>query len=371
MRGFTGRGLAVAATLAAALVLQFGAIGTRGAEAQTTGLTVATGAGEPGYAVNLFGTSKVTVAVGSTLTFKNGWLEPHTVTFSGSKPVPPPSDPTAPVPTNPGKTVAFDGVTYLNSGFLLKDQTFALSFPNKGTYPFVCIIHPGMNGSVDVVDAGSATISTQAQLDASATKTFADATAALKAASAAAAAKGVTKTANADGTSTWTVTVGGLVGPSDLQQFYTPGLNVQAGDTVHWVSAVPTPHTATFLSGTPLPIPPTPENQKVLLPTPAPAAGFDGTGYVNSGIIGVGWPGTQFSVKFTKAGTYPYICVLHVDQGMGGTVTVSQAGQVIPAKTGTGGLVEATTASTAMQAALVLALVGIVAVARRATKARA
>ena len=89
-------------------------------------------------------------------------------------------------------------------------------------------------------------------------------------ASAGETAKGVVRAANADGSSTWTVTVGGMVGPSDLQQFYQPKLDIRVGDTVVWKSAVPTPHTATFLGGTALPIPPIPENPKVMQPAPAP-----------------------------------------------------------------------------------------------------
>ena len=369
MRSVFSRRLVVAVIVTATLI-QFGISDSPSVEAQTAGLTVATGSGEAGYAVNLFGSPKVTVATGSTLTFKNSWYEPHTVTFPGSKPVPPPSDPTAPVPTNPGQTVAFDGVTYLSSGFLMKDQTFALSFPTKGTFPFICIIHPGMAGSVDVVDAGTASISTQAQLDATAAKTFSDALVALKAAAAAAIAKGVTKTANADGSSTWTVTIGGLVGPSDLQQFFLANVNIQAGDTVKWESAVPTPHTATFLSGTPFPVPPTPGNPKVLVAAPAPAAGYDGTGYVNSGIIGIGWPAQQFSMKFTKAGTYPYICVLHVDQGMGGSITVASQATPAPAKTGSGNPADATSTAGLLPMALAVLAVGLVAGARRVVKVR-
>jgi len=369
MRGFVLRRASVlAVAILGALILQLAPLAPRAAEAQAAGLTVSIGTGEPGYAVNLFGASKVTVPAGATLTFQNPWYEPHTVTFPGSKPVPPPSDPNAPVPTNPGQVVAYDGVTYLNSGFVMKDQSFALSFPTKGSYKFYCIIHPGMEGAVDVVDAGSASISTQAQIDAEAKKTFDDALVALKAASAAATAKGVGQTANADGSTTWTVTVGGLVGPSDLQQFYLPQLAIKAGDTVKWVSSVPTPHTATFLGGTALPVPPIPDNPKVMQPA-APAGGYDGTGYANSGIIGVGWPGQEFSMKFTKAGSFPYLCILHVDQGMGGVITVAGAA-VTPAKTGSAGLVEANTASGGMQAVLALLAIGVVAASRLAMRRR-
>jgi plastocyanin len=359
MPRFLMRGAVVAVTLAAAIATQL-----TGADAQTAALSVPTGSGEAGYAVNLFGAQKVTVAKGATVSFKNPWFEPHTITFPGDTKLPPPSDPKAPVPTNPGQTVAYDGKAYLNSGFVLKDKTFEVSFPGNGSYPFFCIIHPGMQGSVEVVDAGNAAINTQAQIDAASTKTFADAMVALKAANATAAAKPVERTTNADGTSTWTVTVGGLVGPSDLQQFYAPKLDIRSGDTVVWKSAVPTPHTATFLGGTSLPIPPIPENPKVMQAAAAPA-GYTGTGYLNSGIIGVGWPAQQFSQKFTAAGSFPYICILHVDQGMGGVVNVAAAAPA-PAKTGTAGLEGATASSLMLQATFVVVTLALVAGARRA-----
>lgn len=354
------RGATVALVLAAAVAMQ-----TAGAGAQAAALTVPVGAGEAGYAVNLFGTEKVTVAAGSTVSFKNPWFEPHTITFPGNTPLPPPSDPKAPVPTHPGQTLAYDGKVYLNSGFVLKDKTFEVSFPANGTYPFFCIIHPGMKGAVEVVAAGSPSISTQAQVDAASKKTFDDAMVALKAANAVEMAKPVARAANADGTSTWTVTVGGMVGPSDLQQFYAAKLDIRVGDTVVWKSTVPTPHTATFLGGTALPVPPIPENPKVMQPAPAPA-GYTGTGYLNSGIIGLGWPaGQQFSQKFTAAGSFPYICVLHIDQGMGGVVNVAAAATPAPAKTGTAGLDGSSAGSMALQVALAAVALATIAGGRR------
>jgi hypothetical protein len=83
---------------------------------------------------------------------------------------------------------------------------------------------------------------------------------------------------------------------------------------------------------------------------------------VNSGIMGVGFgPNPPFAVKFSGAGTFPYICILHVDQGMGGTITVSQSAAPAPPKTGgTTGLASSVTpaAVVGMLAALTLLLLG-------------
>lgn len=354
-------------TVVAGLIAGMLAVSTLPVEAQTptptatatttstaTPLVVQAGSGEAGYAINLFGPNKVTVPVGATVGFKTSWFEPHTVTFLGGRPTPPPSDPTAPVPSHPGQVIAYDGTQYVSSGFITsRSPVWQISFPKAGTYPFLCIIHPGMNGTVEV--SASAAATTQAQADAGAQQVFSAALPPLKAEAAKLAAKPVTQTTNADGTTTYRVnTVGGYVPPSDVQQFFPAGMNVRVGDTVVFESTVPTPHTVTFLGGTPMPFPPSLEDPKIFGPTPAPGAGYDGTGYVNSGVIGVGFPGQTFSVKFSKAGNFPFICILHVDQGMGGTINVAAA-QVTPPKTGSAGMLTTESATVAAALALVAA----------------
>jgi plastocyanin len=68
---------------------------------------------------------------------------------------------------------------------------------------------------------------------------------------------------------------------------------VDVGDTVKWVNSTGTGHTATSRPGDP--------------------AQFD------SGTL---FQGQSFSFTFTKAGSYPYICVPHQSFGMTGTITV-------------------------------------------------
>src|SRR5262249_19698479 len=142
---------------------------------------------------------------------------------------------------------------------------------------------------------------------------------------------------------------------------FTPGnLNINTGDTVMWNETALTPHTITFLSGTPLGGPVAGLDDPRLAPKPVPASGYDGTGVVNSGIMfGPGVPlpfpaPSSFSRKFTKPGTSAYICLLHVDQGMGGTITVSGVAPP-PPKTGSAGL-EAPTPWLAVAAMALLAM---------------
>ncbi len=270
----------------------------RPAEAED-GPTITVGSGETGYAVNLFGAPEITVTKGTTVTFTAGWLEPHTVTFPGNKEIPSPEDPTAAIPTHPGQVVEYDGSQYVNSGFIANGgafgdtKSFQINFAKQGSFQYACIIHPGMEGTVNVIGGGSTT--SQGQIDATSKTTFANALTALKAEAKKLGDKQVTKVANADGSTTWrVVTVGGVVLPSDVQQFLPAAMNVQEGDTVVWESSVPTPHTVTFLGGADLGKiiaegpPDIFENAKIFLPTQAPAAGYDGNGYINSGVIGMG-----------------------------------------------------------------------------------
>jgi plastocyanin len=49
---------------------------------------VLVGQASHGYSVNQFGPKTLTVAQGATVTFRGNWLEPHTVTFTGTEPMP-------------------------------------------------------------------------------------------------------------------------------------------------------------------------------------------------------------------------------------------------------------------------------------------
>ena len=82
-------------------------------------------------------------------------------------------------------------------------------------------------------------------------------------------------------------------------------------------------------------------NPQVLFPT-KPSQNYDGTGFYNSGFItsdpALSTGGTTFSLTFTKPGTYTYLCFLHDDQGMVGTIVVGASTGVRPPATGDAGL---------------------------------
>src|SRR5207253_863871 len=130
---------------------------TATATATPSPLLILAGAGEPGYAVNIFGPNAVTVGQGSIVTFKGGWLEPHTVSMVPAGQAPPAiGSPAEDIPSNPGSIPAIDGTKFVNSGLLFQTvppgapflPQFQASFPNLGTFPLVCLLHPGMGVNV-------------------------------------------------------------------------------------------------------------------------------------------------------------------------------------------------------------------------------
>src|SRR5262249_53808610 len=160
-------------------------------------------------------------------------------------------------------------------------------------------------------------------IDATTTKAFADDMAELRAGAAKAAAVPVTQTRNADGSTTWRVVgVGGKVyaaSPSEFMAFYPDKLNIRVGDTVTWHSDVSAPHPVPSPAAKPMPVGPAGQ-----MPSPAQLPStYDGSDLLNSGAFGVGRGTQDFTLKFTKAGTFAYVCVPHVAQGMGGSITVS------------------------------------------------
>jgi plastocyanin len=338
--GVVARSVAILALITGSVLPAATASGT--ATAQATGPTIVVGSGETGYAINLFGPDEVTVQVGTTLNFESSWPEPHTVTFPGSEELPPPSDPNAAVPTHPAEVVEYEGTEYVSSGFIFPGTTFQITMAAEGSFPFACIIHPGMEGTVNVVAPG-VPASDQDDLDAAAEEIFAKALVALKAEAAELAAKPVQQVRNTDGSTTWRVnTVGGMVPPSDVMQFFPASMDIKQGDTIVWESTVPTPHTVSFFGG---------ENPDDLFgeimdpfaeplifsPVEPPESGYNGVGYINSGVIGVGWPsGQSFTVKFTDGGSFTYVCILHAEQGMRAVVNVAERMQPTPTATATG-----------------------------------
>lgn len=143
-------------------------------------------------------------------------------------------------------------------------------------------------------------------------------------------------------TQTYTVKVGAenVTHGITVQAFFPATLHVHVGDTVLWKQNTHEIHTVTFLAGGQMPelLVPVPNgppgaimiNPQVAFPIAPQDGKYDGSTYANSGVMSTdpGQP-TQFSLTFTKAGTYDYICVVH-GVAMSGKVIVEDPSVQIP-----------------------------------------
>ena len=321
--------------------------------------TIDVGGGGGGVAANDFFPDAITINKGDSIHFANPYEEPHTTTYVPGVPepmavpdllIPNPAGPGVvfnPLAFDPtdtsGNPTDFDPHAYYNSGFQFKDAAADVTFNVVGNYTFLCLFHPGMEFAVDVVGT-PVTVASQADLD---KKGDAQRDAFIASGKAIAAAAELTKaTDQAAGAATWNLLVGATQGQADVMQFLPAApLKIATGDSVKWTSPTDTPHTVTF--GEPF-------NPIVTLGefttfSPAAALPSGGSTYsggnANSGLMdksGEVPGGSTYSLTFTKAGTYTYVCLLHADQGMAGTIVVSDKAPVVvppikPPNTGTGG----------------------------------
>ncbi len=126
--------------------------------------------------------------------------------------------------------------------------------------------------------------------------------------------------------SSWQVIAGSSSQQEALQalQFFPATITINAGDTVTWTFPAGEPHTVTFLgSGQATPPPATDPSDA----DPAGGSTYDGSTYTSSGFLLMG---KSYSLTFTKPGTYPYYCLIHMPE-MEGTVVVQPAGYTYPA----------------------------------------
>lgn len=126
-----------------------------------------------------------------------------------------------------------------------------------------------------------------------------------------------------------------------INAFFPASLRIRAGDTVTWQINSDEPHTATFLSGAPMPPDPIPIpgggptdlmlNPVSFFPSRAPEAPvetYSGADYRNSGFLSNGTvvpPNESYSLTFDTPGTYEYVCLIHPTT-MVGEIIVEEAG---------------------------------------------
>ncbi|HEY8490743.1 MAG TPA: plastocyanin/azurin family copper-binding protein [Dehalococcoidia bacterium] len=286
-------------------------------------VTAGTATADQAIQANAFLPREIFINVGDTVTWTVGSGEFHTVTFLSGGPRPPLVIPAPdggvqfnPVAVSPAGGPMYNGTGFVNSGLLFQGQTFSLTFTAPGDFTYVCLIHGLMTATVHVRPAGTPYPHDQA---------FYDAQGRAQGAAILGRGAGQTGQALAAALSRFPfdqVVAGVGDGETMGMRFLPQTLVVRQGQTVTWTNRdAEAPHTVTF----------GPEPSEDPLDAFAPA-GTDAPGHatitapgqaVNSGFIGVGLPfGTQFRVTFAAPGTYRYICALHDELGMVGTVVV-------------------------------------------------
>jgi plastocyanin len=321
---------------------------------------VQVGAMDMGQKLDLqaFFPGEITVNAGDSLWFDMSMPGFHTVFFPGEDgqipdliiPDPEAGTPTADAPPTliynpamyaPAENTAVDGVTAVNSGvdvFRDPSQPFIANFPTLGTFDYVCIPHIAvMSAQVTVLEAGAELPMDQAGYDALAAEQLA-----------LLQSEGedeITRYSEAvseeleDGSTLWIAAAGAGPGQARVMAFLPETLEISVGDTVRWVNQSPgEPHTVTFVGNDETPpeditfetyadgSPKIVQNMATFLPQGGNV--FSGTGYVNSGFMGIpelGLP-MEWECMFDTAGEYIYYCALHGDaegNGMAARLIVS------------------------------------------------
>lgn len=275
------------------------------------------------------------IHAGDSITWTFSANEPHTVSF-----------------LKPGQTrlayqvgcpgfspdgfASFDGSTCVTTPTMFQGQTFTVTFPVRGNFKLVCLVHRDMTAVVHVIDLSEPLPHDQAFYDEQSKrereKLLSDANLGRDHDANDAHHGHSSKHQVIAGKGAISATPGGLENVVAMR-FMSHETVIHAGETVEWSNSDPTAsHTITFGTEPADPMPPSgnvtvdPDGARhALINSPADS--------VHSGFIvaaaqeRVGLPQspvgvTRFRVTFTHSGTYPYICALHDELGMKGTVIV-------------------------------------------------
>ena len=228
----------------------------------------------------------------------------------------------------PAGSNSYDGVGFRNSGTPQGDKPFSysLTFTKPGRYEYACTIHAGMAGVLNVVRGPVAETPTAAlergRIEQSASL-----------AAAKSAYEGLHAVRN--GSNITVRLVGNHADRYSILRFSREPLVISVGSTVTWTVNDPFEiHTVTFNGDKHLQLiipepqpngPPKLELNAAVL-TPTNKTSYDGTGYVNSGLLfPAGNPAhlpSSFRLTFTKPGRYDYWCLVHKDAGQHGIIIV-------------------------------------------------
>jgi plastocyanin len=266
---------------------------------------------------NRFYPGSVAIHPGDSLAFN--FVGPHTVTFNR------PPGPLFLLFAPSGDTNITSPTQSVNSGFVgAPGASYKLTFNvPAGRYKLICGLHLGMTETIDVLPASESLPNSDAQYQAIAQREVA------RDLAAAAEIAGDARENDEDEDGTPTVFAGAGNRRVTNLAFFPSTVTIRVGQKVTFLKTQdPTePHTVLFGVEPPGDI------------APLIASGgntYDGSGTVNSGFLSTkaqyhyyqltGTPlpvaVTKFTVTFTKAGTWDYICALHDGVGMRGNVIV-------------------------------------------------
>jgi plastocyanin len=223
-----------------------------------------------------------------------------------------------------------DGTRLTSSGIALGEpRPYTVRFPRRGSYTFFCTIHPGMKGTVRVLRRGARIPSVAQDKRAAAAQL--------------ARAQRTARRLARQEIPARTISGGSDRGAVNYLRFFPRRLTVDAGQTVRFtVPSKQEPHTLSvgprafledlgenaFVPPPGGPPPPLVADGRAFLPSDPPPTlpDFDGAnhgnGFISTGALGGGAAEqTSSTIRFTRAGTYDFICLIHPEE-MKGQITV-------------------------------------------------
>jgi plastocyanin len=288
--------------------------------------------------------NEVWVHAGDSVRWTLGSTEIHTVTFLTTGQNRPPLFGAFGVQVGcPGTTTTPDGTDFdetkcVNSGVLgqfdtlVGPKTYSVHFPVAGNFKLECLVHTDMTGTVHVLNATEPLPHNQAFYDAQARI---DGVVLVTEASRLAGRGNFEGSGVTAGIGEIVTTTGAGSQTASLNRFLRSTVVVRVGDTVEWTNLDPsTPHTVIFGTEPADPRPPSQPPTVTNDPDGARHAVLTSTtASASSGLLVLGFQDrpnlaqaplsvTRFRVTFNAPGTFNYICALHDNLGMKGTVIV-------------------------------------------------
>jgi plastocyanin len=343
------RGLKAAAACVMGISLLTGA-GTKTAAAKEWEATAGAESRDRGSQALAFLPNEIWIQMGDSIRWTFPTHERHTLTFLKPGQIRPPGfGPVFGVAVGcPGVTPdgsSFDGSNCVSTGVLLLDEnaartasppTYTVHFPAAGNFKFVCLLHADMTGVVHVLNPSEAVPHDQEfynrQASSARSLLLGDADR-LTGRGVPGDFSGAQSNDVAAGIGEIVTTTGAGSQTASLMRFLRGTIVVRVGDTVEWTNLDPSiNHTVTFGVE---PADPRPASSNVLatsdgarravISSPADSvnSGFLSAAPQDRANLAQSPPGiTRFRVTFAVPGIFNYICAVHDQLGMKGTVIV-------------------------------------------------